>query len=443
MKKYDVAIIGAGILGVTIAYWLSVLFDCSIVLIDKEARPAFHTSSRNTGVVHRPFYLDPVKKKIFAKAAQKSYFLWKDLASKYGLPWKQLGTLEVAIEERDLGALEKYAKWATNNGMEESEFQVLGSEDVRKIEPEVRASGAFFSKTDSAVEYGSFTNCIFEIASKNGVRFMNNCEVKGAIESKDAVKLKVRKNDNTKGIEEIECGTLINAAGGGSLDIAHMMGYAFEYTDLHFRGEYYSVLEPYASRISRNIYSVPKHREFPFLDPHFIVRANRKKEIGPNAVLVATPGTYHGLSESKSELVKKILERPNSPKIKLFTSAEFLSLVADEWKSSLSKKAMCDRVRQFLPSLSQDAVGAKGLAGVRSSLIDSDGFVPEAIQIAGSKSIHVLNYNSPGATGAPAYSAYVVARAWKEGMLEGFRRRKAGELEAYSLWDYFEASELV
>jgi len=442
MKKYDVAIIGAGILGVTIAYWLSILFDCSIVLIDKEARPAFHTSSRNTGVVHRPFYLDPTIKEIFAKAAQKSYFFWKDLSSKYGLPWKQVGTLEVAIEESDFEALEKYAKWATNNGMQESEFQVLGSEELSRIEPEVKAIGAFFSKTDTAVEYGSFTNCIFKIATKNGAQFMNNCEVRRSIESRDGVKLEVRKNDDAKDIDQIECGTMINVAGGRSLDISHMMGYASEYTDLHFRGEYYSILEPYASRISRNIYSVPKHREFPFLDPHFIVRAGGKREIGPNAVLVSTPGTYHGFSESKSELLKKIFERPNSPKIKLFTSAEFLSLVAEEWKSSFSKKAMCDRVRRFLPSLSQDVVGPKGVAGIRSSLINQNGFVPEAIQIVGSKSIHILNYNSPGATGAPAYSAFVVERARKEGLLDRLQERRSDERNSLH-WDYHEAKELV
>ena len=76
--SFDVAIIGAGVLGVTIAFWLSQLSNCSIALIDKESRVAIHTSSRNTGVIHRPFYLNPDKKRIFARAAQNSYFLWSD-----------------------------------------------------------------------------------------------------------------------------------------------------------------------------------------------------------------------------------------------------------------------------------------------------------------------------------------------------------------------------
>ena len=64
MKKFDIAIIGGGILGTTISYWISNLYDSSICVIEKEFNVAKHTSGRNTGVVHTPFYLNPEKKKI-------------------------------------------------------------------------------------------------------------------------------------------------------------------------------------------------------------------------------------------------------------------------------------------------------------------------------------------------------------------------------------------
>ena len=70
-SRHDVAIIGAGILGVTIGYWLSRITKHSVVIIDKEGEVGFHTSSRNTGVVHRPFYLNPQKKRLFASADSK------------------------------------------------------------------------------------------------------------------------------------------------------------------------------------------------------------------------------------------------------------------------------------------------------------------------------------------------------------------------------------
>ena len=82
MKKFDIAIIGGGILGTSISYWISSIFDYSVCVIEKESSVAQHTSGRNTGVVHTPFYLDPEKKKIFAKTANISYDMWKKLAKK-------------------------------------------------------------------------------------------------------------------------------------------------------------------------------------------------------------------------------------------------------------------------------------------------------------------------------------------------------------------------
>ena len=55
MKKFDIAIIGGGILGTSISYWISSIFDYSVCVIEKESSVAQHTSGRNTGVVHTPF----------------------------------------------------------------------------------------------------------------------------------------------------------------------------------------------------------------------------------------------------------------------------------------------------------------------------------------------------------------------------------------------------
>ena len=104
MKKFDIAIIGGGILGTSISYWISSMFDYSVCVIEKESSVAQHTSGRNTGVVHTPFYLDPEKKKIFAKTANISYDMWKKLAKKGNSSidniWKQVGTIEIALNEK-------------------------------------------------------------------------------------------------------------------------------------------------------------------------------------------------------------------------------------------------------------------------------------------------------------------------------------------------------
>ncbi|MFB5611648.1 MAG: FAD-dependent oxidoreductase, partial [Nitrosopumilaceae archaeon] len=107
MSKFDVAIIGGGILGTTISYWISSLYNVSICVIEKEKDVALHTSSRNTGVVHSPFYLDPKKRRTSAISSLISHDLWEDLAKKKNLPWYPVGTIEVAIEEAQHKTLEK------------------------------------------------------------------------------------------------------------------------------------------------------------------------------------------------------------------------------------------------------------------------------------------------------------------------------------------------
>ncbi len=433
-ERFDVAVIGAGVLGVTVSYWLSVLFNCSVALIEQESDVAVHTSSRNTGVIHRPFYLDPLKKKIFAGASQKSFFLWKSLASRYGLSWNEVGTLEVANIDSDISVLEKFRGWSTLNGILDEEIDILDSKEVSRVEPMVSCMGALFSKTDVSVSFKEFTETVQKLVVKNGVKFLNNMCVEDVVEDGKGVKVKLKSSGKTS---FLECDFLINAAGGEAIDIAHMMGVAKEYTDLHFRGEYWLVDEPFASKISHNVYSIPKQKDFPFLDPHFIVKYDGARQLGPNAVLVFGPKVYQGISNSVSEFLYKIFERPITPKINLGFNRKFLSLIWSEWYSSLSKGAMCDRVSKFIPALRSDMLSTRGLSGVRSSVIDAKGIVPEALQVYSDKSVHVLNYNSPGATGAPSYSAFIVANLIEKGYLDHLSKKSQDIRE--SIWSFEDA----
>ena len=57
MTQYDYLIVGAGIMGLTIAYELKKQNpDCKIAIIEKESDVAFHSSGRNSGILHAGFY---------------------------------------------------------------------------------------------------------------------------------------------------------------------------------------------------------------------------------------------------------------------------------------------------------------------------------------------------------------------------------------------------
>ncbi len=84
----------------------------------------------------------------------------------------------------------------------------------------------------------------------------------------------------------------------------------------------------------------------------------------------------------------------------------------------MSKSAMINRVKSFLPKIDADKFTEKGTAGIRSSVIDEHGkFVPDVILQEVSMSFHILNYNSPGATGALPFSAHIINQLNEKGFI--------------------------
>jgi len=84
-------------------------------------------------------------------------------------------------------------------------------------------------------------------------------------------------------------------------------------------------------------------------------------------------------------------------------------LLTNEIAGSLSKRVMIQRVKQFLPALDTKKFNTRGTAGIRSLLVNEKGnFIPDTLLLKNSLSLHILNYNSPGATGALPLSAMIV-----------------------------------
>jgi (S)-2-hydroxyglutarate dehydrogenase len=436
MEPWDVVIVGGGILGTSVSYWIGNQYEGRVAVLEKEQDVAVHTSSRNTGVVHRPFYLDPVKRRIFARCSQAAYGMWKSYARERGLPWEQVTTLEVATRSEDVKRVEKYYHWGLQNGMGEDELEVLSGEEVRKLEPHVRGYGAIWSKTDTSVDYRAFTKCLRTDAESEDVKFLTGIEVGSLRVAGDLLEI-VPKGKNS---EPIRARFLINCAGGNSLRIAHMLGLATEYCDLNFRGEYWEVGDEWTHLATRNIYTVAQHPELPFLDPHWIVRADGRREIGPNAVPVAGPYTYRGFFRNPGEAIRKIFEQPIANKIALLYNRDFLELAGQEWLSSISKGQMARRAQEFIPELKVDYLKKPGIAGVRAQVIDRKGnFIKEAIELQGPRSYHITNYNSPGATGSPAFAAWLVSKLAQNGNLSHLRRAAAEK----GLWNFRAISEQI
>jgi L-2-hydroxyglutarate oxidase len=422
---FKVAIIGGGVLGVSIAYFLSAHAKNpeSVVLLEQEKNIAQHSSSRNTGKVHAPFLYDPVKKKTFAKAAALGYEMWQKYSSFKRMQFKHDGVLEVALDDKGLDRLYKYLEWGIANGLTKNELQLLDKNEVTKTEPNVRCVSAIYCSKDASVNYGAFTIGLLEDIQSFGSNLLLGHKVQRISSYGQGLYSMI-----TNQRKEIRAEYLVNVAGGNSMDIAQMMGVAKGYTDIHFRGEYWQAPPEYHNLTKLSIYSVPKHPEYPFLDPHWIVRADNTCEVGPNAVPVFGPYAYNWRT-NLANMLPKIMESSQTGARKIFFDRQFLSLVSTELKSSLSKTMMINRVREFLPPLRPSAFTQRGTAGIRSSVVDKNGrFIPDTLILERDSSLHVLNYNSPGATGALPMAANIASKIIRAGIVQTSER-------ARSLWD--------
>ena len=411
--NFDVVIIGGGILGTSISYFLSHLNRSKkIAVIEQAHTVAFHTSGRNTGKVHAPYLYNPEKKKLFAKAAFHGYEMWEEYSKLRDLPFKKDGVIEVALDKKGTSVLEKYLKWGKQNGLKDKDIKLIDSTELKKIEPQIKCETALYVYKDGSADYSIFTNSIMKDSKSNGTQFILDTKVTKIKKEDDAWKITLNNE------HEIFAKFLINAAGGEAVNIAHDVGVAEKFTDVHFRGEYWKAPKEYHDLTKTSVYSVPEFPDYPFLDPHWIIRVDGSCEIGPNAVPVFSPYGYNKIENIK-EFIPKILEMLGSGARKAIFDKQFQELAINEIQSSMSKSAMIDRVKRFLPKIDSDKITEKGTAGIRSSVIDDSGkFAPDVILIDDDASFHILNYNSPGATGALPFAAHIINHLNKTGLFE-------------------------
>ncbi len=409
VSEYDLAIIGGGVLGAALSYFASHSNRSDrIVVVEQEPRVAFHTSGRNTGKVHAPYLYDPKKRGLMARAAFYGFEMWEALAKSKNLAFKKDGVLHVSLDDDGTKMLEKYLKWGRENGLKDSDISLVEQRELTKDEPNVRCHSALRVGRDASVDYALLTKSLMDESIGAGAKLLLG---------RQAVKLKRSGNwkITLKGGRRLDAKFIINAAGGQAVDIAHEAGAAMDLTDMHFRGEYWKAPRAYRALTKTSVYSVPEFPEYPFLDPHWIVKADGGCEIGPNAVPVFSPYGY-GARENIREFVPKMVEMLGSGARKAFMDKRFQELALSEVRTSISKPAMIAKVRRFLPAIDPSKITEKGTAGIRSSVVDDGGkFLPDAALIEGDCALHILNYNSPGATGALPFAVYALNQLSDEG----------------------------
>lgn len=186
----------------------------------------------------------------------------KEYCSLKSLSFKQDGVLEVATYDKGLDKLHNYLEWGYSNGLQKNEIHFLEKGEAHDLEPNVKCLGGIYCSKDASVDYGTVTRELMEDARRFGCKLLTGSKVVSIVRgnhhhNNDKCRIALYKSNGEGFLTKY----LINTAGGNAVDIAHSMGVAREYTDLHFRGEYWQAPSRYRDLTKVSTYTVPKHPE--------------------------------------------------------------------------------------------------------------------------------------------------------------------------------------
>lgn len=386
---YDYIIIGAGIMGLTIAYELRKRYPVArIALIEKEAEVAQHASGRNSGVLHAGFYYtsDSLKAK-FAVAGNRAM---KQFCQLHDLPINPCQKLVVARNADELLVLEQLYQRGIANGVE---VELFTEQQAKNFEKNVKTyQKALFSPSTASVNPMLICLKIKQLLLESKVDIFLGQRV-----------ISIKENSIKTDQEIFNYAHLINAAGLYADKIAHQVGCGKQYTLLPFKGRYIKSAAD-AQNLSTNIYPVPNLAN-PFLGVHFTKSVDNSVKIGPTAIPSLWRENYGGLKNFKLAEALEILYY----QAKLFAknSFNFRALAFSEIKK-YRKSVLIKEAATLVNSVGTNY--KKLPSGIRAQLLDinKNQLVMDFVIEHDKNTTHILNAISPAFTCSFAFAEHTV-----------------------------------
>ncbi len=355
---YQIIIIGAGVVGCSIARKLS-RFDLNIMVVDKQSDAAQGASARNSGVIHSGIQVQSgsLKSQLNIKGAK----LFPQLCSDLGVAYRRVGKLIVAQESNELAALDKMYKAGINAGI--SQVSLLTHKELQNKEKHINGIAALYSASEAIISPYELTIALAENAISNGVTFRLNQEVIKIDRLKKGYKLYTPNNSYT-------CQYIINSSGIWADKISRLAGIC-DYRIYPCRGEYWVTDKRLADAISSMVYPAPQ-KGAGGLGIHLTPTISGNILLGPSALYISGREDYR--------TTKRTLNR------------------------------LYNEARQFLPLISRDDLIAC-YAGIRAKLQPPNTYTTADFIIKEEEKapnfINLVGIESPGLSAAPAIALYV------------------------------------
>ncbi len=384
MKRYDFMIVGAGIIGLSIAREIKKRYTNSkIVIIEKEADVAKHSSGRNSGVLHAGFYYGANSLK--AKFTRDGNRALKEYCKTNNLKLNPAKKIVVTSSEKELKSLHELYKRGINNGVEvEIQSQKWLEKNFKNIK--------------------TFKECLFSPSTAT----IDPTQILYHLKD-ELIELGVEFKFHTlfhKGMEQ-KCDILINAAGLYADKIAKEFGFSKNFTIIPFKGiylKYNSTDMP----IDTNIYPVPNLKN-PFLGVHYTLTVENELKIGPTAIPAFWRENYQGLKNFKLDEFLEILKWESILFLK--NSFGFRDLALEEIKK-YKRAYLISLAQKMVYKIDANAFNQWSKPGIRAQLLDTDSLelLDDFVIEANKKTIHILNAVSPAFTSSFAFARWIVER---------------------------------
>ena len=249
--EVDTAIVGAGVIGLAVAKQMCRLGQ-DLLVIEAESSIGRINSSRNSGVIHAGIYYPEGSLK--ARFCVTGRDMLYEHCEKFKVPFDRIGKLIVSQKPSQSIQLEEIARKAEVNGVDD--LQLLNSEEVKQLEPELSTSGAILSPSTGIIDPVSFMLSLQGVAEDHGVQFaFNSVLIEVELHRDGRLALLI---DNDGGTVKIICRRVINAAGLYCIKVRNMFPTFDEkkFSLVFARGNYFS----YARQglFKKLIYPIPE-----------------------------------------------------------------------------------------------------------------------------------------------------------------------------------------
>jgi (S)-2-hydroxyglutarate dehydrogenase len=389
---FDFVIIGAGIVGLTVASEIVKRYPkATVAILEKESAPGLHASGRNSGVLHCGIYYgsDTLKAKVCAEGARRMVAY----AEAEGIAVNRCGKVIIATTEAQLPTVEKLMGNARDNNIL---AERIDAQQLKEIEP-FAASGpaAIYCPSTAVIDSADVLARMKDKLVQQGTTFLFDCTFQ-------SVK---RRGCILTNQGEISYGFLVNCAGAYADTVAKAYGLGSEYALVPFKGIYWKLSKAANHKVRANIYPVPDV-SMPFLGVHLTRVISSDVYVGPTAIPAfgrENYGLLQGMSLAESaaigyQLASMYLRNENN-----FRKLAHLEM------GKYSKKNFLEAAKALMPSLNADDMVPTPKAGIRPQLVNTKTRRLEMDYILANTddSLHVLNAISPAFTGSLAFAELI------------------------------------